>query len=924
MEPSARDDDAFMRALAARVGAPLGLSADADAFAGRSVGPYRILREIGRGGMGAVYLAERADEQFEKQVAIKLLPLGLGNAGARERFDAERRILARLDHPGIARLLDGGITADGSPFFVMEYVEGVPITDYCRERALPLEQRLQLFAQVCDAVEYAHGRLVVHRDLKPGNILVSTAGEPKLLDFGIAKLEHPEAVTDPSPLTARAGLPMTLAYASPEQVRGEVVTTATDVYALGLLLFELLTGRQARQLTGNLEQDLVRVADADIPAPSSVGSATGAAARQLRGDLDTIVAMAIRREPARRYRTVAALADDIRRHLGGYPVAALPDTWRYRARKAARRHPALVGAGIVAAMGIVAFISVLSRGAQRVAAERDLAERERARAEAALGRAEQVAAVLHGLFTAADPRQALGDTLTARQLLDRGLARANELAGEPAAQAELLSVLAGVYYAAGLREEAADIAERALEVRQRHLGEEHLDAARSLYQLGTMNVPRSFGNAGLARLERAFEIQRGQLPPDDPELAQTAVALAPLLASMRSLPDSAEALLRTALATQRRLAGDSSPILVPTLGRLADVLFTAGAQSEAEGLIRWRIEIQAAQARTQLERAAVHRDRGLLLQRVPGTRAAALVELDQDLALARDVLGDHPAVVERLHNIGSLREQLGDSLGARAAFEDAVATTERLGIRTAAQLFLGWHWFRSGHPERAIALFERDTILWKQRSPTVEVPPMLRQQLGIALLHAGRAAEGLAQIRLKAEAEARHTATNPPSNYSTGAMARASGRLWLGLAASASGQTDTAAVALREAIADLAQTLRAPPDSFYTTSGTLKTFAPRTSADSANDRRARTSQRAAVEFHLGLGEAALAQLLAQRGLQDEARPLLGQGLSRMDRAVDALESVENSGAATELRLHQRALLRGVYAPPSSGRDLRAR
>jgi eukaryotic-like serine/threonine-protein kinase len=901
-----------MRALAARVGAPLGMSADSPSYAGRRVGQYRVLREIGRGGMGAVYLAERADQQFEKEVAVKLLPLGLGTSAARARFDAERRILARLEHPGIARLLDGGITDDASPFFVMEYVEGTAITEYCRTHALSLEARLRLFAQVCDAVDYAHRRLVVHRDIKPGNILVSSAGEPKLLDFGIAKLEDPEHATDPSPLTDRAGLPMTLAYASPEQVRGETVTTATDVFALGLLLFELLTGRQARQLGGNLDQDLVQVADATVPRPSEVGSESATDPRLLRGDLDTIVAMALRREPARRYRSVAALADDVRRHLDGYPVAARPDTWRYRARKAARRHPALFGFGAAGVIATIAFVTALAFGAQRIAAERDFAERERARAESALGRAKQVTSVLHGLFQSADPRQSLGDTITARQLLERGLARAEDLASEPAAQAELLSVLAGVHQAAGLLNQAAAIGERALAIRTQHLGETHPDVARSLYQLGTMNVPHYSPEVVLQYLERALTIQRSLLPADDLELAQTAVAYAPVLHRVRGQHDSATVLLRTALAVQRRIVGDTSPVLVQTLGHLFGMLRGTGA--EADSFARWRLNIQETHAQTPLERATVHADRSAFLQLTSGSIEQALEESERALALVRPVLGDHPVVVQRLMGVGALRERTGRLRPAREALEEAVAIADRLEIVSGAHVALASVLLRADEPHRAVDLLERRIAQWARQTDAPE-SWVLHQILATALLHAGQASQAMAiaQTAVAQVENALRQFTPALGLYHPRQNSRAYVMLWHGLSASAAGHLDVGERTLREVMASYGRLLRAPADSFYLPSGALGTV-PRSAADSLKDRRDRATHRAGIEFHLGLAEAGLAQLLAHRGLRDEADNLLGQGLARANAAVGVFESLRLP-VAEELRMHQRALQRGVYAPP---------
>lgn len=297
------------------------------------LGPYRIVREIGHGGMGTVYLAERADGQFEQQVAVKVIKRGMDTDAVLRRFYAERQILARLQHPNITRLLDGGMF-DGRPYFVMEYLEGEPIVEYCRVRNLPLRERIRLFLEVSNAVEHAHRNLILHRDLKAGNILVDAGGTPKLLDFGIAKLLEPDGATDATAIGARALTPQA---ASPEQVRGEPLTTASDVYGLGVLLFELLAGQPPYRIPPNSPAEMARIiCDEPVAKPSSF--AGHAAARAIRGDLDNIVLKALEKDPARRYHGPAELALDLRRYLDGLPVQARPAGALYRARKFAQRN----------------------------------------------------------------------------------------------------------------------------------------------------------------------------------------------------------------------------------------------------------------------------------------------------------------------------------------------------------------------------------------------------------------------------------------------------------------------------------------------------------------------------------------------------------------------------------------------------------
>ena len=338
----ADEPESGLRAPIRQAQAELAAEAAAE-LVGQAIGPYRVLRELGRGGMGAVYLAARDDGEFKQQVALKVIKRGMDTEAVRRRFLTERQILADLKHPHIAQLLDGGTTRDGLPYFVMEYVEGEPIDRYCDARQLGLNERLRLFLQVCATVQYAHGKLVVHRDLKPDNILVTTpddteTGAPKLLDFGIAKLLTPD--TNGANSVLQGERPMTPAYASPEQARGEHIGTASDVYALGVVLYELLTGQRPYQLTDLSEAEIKRVICEHEPARPSAVASDGKRRRELAGDLDNIVLKALRKEASERYSSVEQLAADISRYLAEQPVMARPATMRYRAGKFMRRHRA--------------------------------------------------------------------------------------------------------------------------------------------------------------------------------------------------------------------------------------------------------------------------------------------------------------------------------------------------------------------------------------------------------------------------------------------------------------------------------------------------------------------------------------------------------------------------------------------------------
>jgi non-specific serine/threonine protein kinase/serine/threonine-protein kinase len=408
-----------------------------------TLGPFRLVRELGRGGMGRVYLAEQATETFRRPVALKLLGW---SAPFRERFRAEQRILAALEHPGIARLYDAGTTADGRPYLAMEYVEGSPLTEHCAARRLDLAARLALFRRVCNAVEHAHRHLVVHRDLKPANILVTAAGEPKLLDFGIAKLLQPEGEGAGETV---AGLRlMTPEYASPEQLAGGPISTASDVYSLGVVLYELLTGERPHRVpTGSIEEADRIVREQEARRPSTVPR-TGERAhaipfdrRKLRGELDTIVLQALAKEPSRRYPSAAALAEDLRRWEAGLPISARADTVAYRARKFARRHVAGVAAASIALLSLVGGLAVALWQARE-------ARIERARAERRFADVRELATRF--LFGFHDAIETLPGATAAREMVvGTGVEFLDRLSAESAGDPELAAELARGYLRLG-------------------------------------------------------------------------------------------------------------------------------------------------------------------------------------------------------------------------------------------------------------------------------------------------------------------------------------------------------------------------------------------------------------------------------------------------------------------------------------------
>ena len=458
--------DTYLRALASKL---RHVSGDA-LEKGERVGPYTILDEIGRGGMGRVYCAERTDGTFDQRVAIKILPESMGGP-MHARFLAERRILARLEHPGISRMIDGGVTENGTTYFVMELVEGVPIDTWCEAREASLDQRIDLFLQVCDAVAYAHNNLVVHRDLKPSNILVDDSGRVRLLDFGIAKVLDPEEVDleDPeslmSEITRVGGAPLTRGWASPEQLHGEPVTTASDVYALGCLLYLLVTrGERAHKLAGLTPTQVVQRVTLAEPTPPSRHSG----ARGVGPDLDAVVLQALGLDPESRYPTARHLADDLRRERRGQPVIARPQTWIYRASRFVRRHTAgsaAVAASVLLLVGLTAVSFEAARAseeyARNVSLERDRAEREAARAA-------QVSALLLSAFERADPGGTLGEAVTARDILNAGAEVARtDLVSDPDLRAGLLYNIAEVYRMMNVRSRALELSEEGMAALER-------------------------------------------------------------------------------------------------------------------------------------------------------------------------------------------------------------------------------------------------------------------------------------------------------------------------------------------------------------------------------------------------------------------------------------------------------------------------
>jgi eukaryotic-like serine/threonine-protein kinase len=459
----------FIEESAFEVTARLLADNEAESIREQRLGSYKILGEIGRGGMGVVYLAARDDEQFTKRVAIKLIKRGMDTDAVLRRFRNERQILAQLEHPNIARLLDGGTTEDGLPYFVMEYVEGTPVIRYCDDHKLSTDERLKLFRQICAAIQYAHQNLVIHRDIKPVNILVTDKGEPKLLDFGIAKLLHSDTSQPQTEMTATALRVMTPEYASPEQIRAEKITTATDVYSLGVVLYELLTGHRPHLLKSHRPDEIARaicdveperpstaisrveeLPSSDGTAPVSITPESVSATREgqpeklrhrLTGDLDNIVLMALRKEPQRRYESAAQLSADIQRHLDGLPVIARKDTFAYRASK-------FVGRNKVGVVAVALVVLTLIGGIVATAWQARRAETQRAKAEKRFNDMHRLANSF--MFEVYPKIQELQGATEAREtLVKRALEYLDSLAQEAGGDRSLQYELAVAYWTVG-------------------------------------------------------------------------------------------------------------------------------------------------------------------------------------------------------------------------------------------------------------------------------------------------------------------------------------------------------------------------------------------------------------------------------------------------------------------------------------------
>ena len=741
---------------------------------GERVGAFRIVRQLGRGGMAGVYLANRVDGAFEQQVALKFLRPGLDTEDFVRRFLAERQILSSLDHANIARLIDGGTTERGLPYLALDYVDGVPITDYCQHRACSIEERLDLFGQVARAVQYAHANLVVHRDIKPSNILVTADGRVKLLDFGIAKLLDPEIGPAEAPLTRTGLRPLTPEYASPEQIRGETITTASDVYQLGVLLYRLLTGERPYRISGTgttlesaissteprLPSDVVRESD-----QRAAGPPTARLRRRLRGDLDTIVLKAMRKDPARRYATALEMADDVERHLEGQPIAARRESRVYRTGKFLRRNPWVAPVALGTVLLVGSYIATLIRHGNELEEERNVSR--------------DVQQAFVGFFTAPDSGDAgLGEgrrDLTILEAIRDGNERVRQdLRDRPAARAELFGAMAAVLQDLDEPAEAFELASEALELERGLYGEQSPQVHETLLIVGELHP-----DADSARqvLNRRLELSQTLYGPRDVATAVSLSAIGDLEnrmgnfgVSVRRLQEATD-IYRAAASVEPRRFADALATLAGNLSALDREEESVAPASEAYEILKRELgerHSQTATAGTRLAQvltAAGQYDEARPLYETSlaaldaelGATHATTMSSRNDYAIVLRLMGD-PAGAEAVYRalLDALRERYGPvDVEVAASLQNLAVTIKDQGrydeaVRLAFEAHEMYEETRgSSYSTTAFPLLTISEVQLIQED-FLGAEAVAREALGIlgATLPAGHFATGVAECRL--------------------------------------------------------------------------------------------------------------------------------------------------------------------------------
>lgn len=659
---------------------------------GKVLGKYRVIKQIGTGGMGSVFLAERADGMFEQKVALKVVKPGMNSLEIIKRFEGERQILAKLRHPNIASLLDGGISDIGLPYFTMEFVEGKPITEYCDAKNLNIEQRLDIFKKVCTAVLYAHQNLVIHRDIKPGNILVKEDGTVKLLDFGIAKVFEEDE--NNKSLTRTGFRVMTPEYASPEQVRGETVSTATDIYSLGLILYQLLSGCPPYEVNTTSALELERIICLSEPQkPSTMiikistsvrGSVQQASSefisrkrstsisklrKRISGDLDNICLMAIRKEPERRYNSIAQLIHDIDNHLNGLPVSARKSTASYRTRKFITRHRAGV---VITSIAVLIIAIVTTFYTMQLAEERDKAKLE---AE----KSKKVSEFLAGIFEVSDPEQSRGESITARELLDNGVKRIEtELADQPEVLANMFGVTGNVYKSLGLYKAAMILLQKGYNLNDSLFGYDSPETAKSLNDLGNLNFAMGDYSSAIENFNNAIKIRKKIHGELSPEAAQSMNGLG-LVLREEGRYDEAEKLITVSLSVRKKYYLEMSREVAESLNNLALIKEDQGKYEEAKELFEESLRIKE-KLYSRIHPSVSHTlgDLAFLLQQMGKYKEASEL-FNKTLETDKSLYGNlHPEVSTDLYNLGSNTALMGDLDGAEKLYIQVLEMDKKL------------------------------------------------------------------------------------------------------------------------------------------------------------------------------------------------------------------------------------------------------
>lgn len=663
---------------------------------GSQIGPYRLEKLIGEGGMGEVYLAWRDDEQYEQKVALKLVKPGHRSAQMLTRFRMERQVLARLTHPNITQLLDGGIDREGRPYLVMQYVEGIPITDFCDKNALSIDDRLDLFRTVCRAVQHAHRNLVVHRDLKPSNILVTDEGVVKLLDFGIAKLLDPAWDLSVAVTQSQVRL-MTPEYAAPEQVKGDAITTATDVYALGVLLYEILSGRRPYRLGNRMQVEIERVICEEVPArpstavteiapedaaqptnnPASVSRArrTGVSRlkKMLQGDLDNIVMMALRKEPERRYASAEQLSQDIARYLDGHPVAAQKDTAGYRLKKFVRRNRVSVLAGVTIFLLLLGFTISMVIQSRALAIQRD-------RAQIEAEKATQVAQFLVDLFDNADPNENQGEPVSIEEILKKGTENIeNDLADQPEVQSTILEHLGRVHNRLGLLDISTELYLRSLELNRNLYGDQSIEVAYAQTSLAENYIERGQLDEADSLLSLSLAIQRAGLDARHKDIAATLNGMGGI-AYRRGEFEAAENYFDEAITIWAANKGDTDKQVVIGYSSLSAVQIAAKKQTEAEKNLLRALELaDSLDLKKHIVLASVLNNLAHLYALQDRVEEADSLFV-QSLAMRRELFGnDHQIIPVSLNNLAMLRQKMGKLDEAEDLALEGLTLQRRLG-----------------------------------------------------------------------------------------------------------------------------------------------------------------------------------------------------------------------------------------------------